>query len=385
MAKNWFERHAKKTIGLIVIVALVAIIFSAEKILKYRNQGFGFNYNLPNRAVRLREYRPTLKLRLMAGITETDYDTLPRKEFLLRIDKDGFIIPSKKHEHAVITLAFIGGSTTECRYVEEEHRFPYLTGVLLEGRLNTKINSFNAARSGNHSLHSLNVLLNKVLPLKPNIVVMMHNINDLTILLYDKSYWKLNSARPVIFDINQEILANCFKIIRDRWIPNLAMALHNFDRSLRLWRKPKKEVKEEDEFAKIRGKKLEVDQEAMVNEFSMNLQAFIDLCKARHITPVLMTMASRLTDKPDKIIEHNVKITSLSYAQFKGLFEAFNETIRRKARENQVQVIDLAKEVPQTREYLYDLVHYNDQGAIKAAEIISEELTPLARQKLTKN
>jgi len=30
-------------------------------------------------------------------------------------------------------------------------------------------------------------------------------------------------------------------------------------------------------------------------------------------------------------------------------------------------------------------VHYNDQGAIKAAEIISEELTPLARRKVAKN
>ena len=97
-----------------------------------------------------------------------------------------------------------------------------------------------------------------------------------------------------------------------------------------------------------------------------------------------MTMASRLTDKPDKIIAHTVKKTPLEYAQLKGLFDAFNETIRRLGRENQVQVIDLAKEVPQTREYLYDLVHYNDHGAIKAAEIISEQLTPLVCREVSK-
>ena len=384
MAKNWFERNSKKTIGLLIIVALVAIIFGAEKILAYKNHGFGFNYDLPHRAIRLREYRPNLKLHLMAGITETDYDTLPRKEFLLRIDKDGFIIPSKKYEHPDITLAFLGGSTTECRFVEEEHRFPYLAGVLLDGKLKVKVNSFNAGRSGNHSLHSLNILMNKVLPLKPQIVVMMHNVNDLTILLYDKSYWNVHSARPVILDINKVIVSNYFKVIRDRWIPNVAMALHSFDNAFRLWRRSKEAGKGQDEFAQIRGKKLDFNKDTMIKEFSMNIQAFIDLCKARRITPVLMTMASRLTDKPDKIIEHTVKKTTLEYAQLKGLFDAFNETIRRLGRENQVQVIDLAKEVPQTREYLYDLVHYNDHGAIKAAEIISEQLTPLVRREVSK-
>ncbi|MFZ5450757.1 MAG: SGNH/GDSL hydrolase family protein [Thermodesulfobacteriota bacterium] len=385
MAKSWFERNSKKTIGLIVIVALIAVIFATEKLLAYRNHGFGFNYDLPHRAIRLREYRPTLKLHLLAGITETDFDTLPRKEFLLRIDQDGFIMPSKKYEHPDITLAFLGGSTTECRYVEEEHRFPYLVGALLERRLNLKVNSFNAGRSGNHSLHSLNILMNKVLPLKPQIVVMMHNVNDLTILLYDKSYWNVHSARPVIMDINHEILANCFKIVRDRWIPNLAMALHSLDNSFRLWRRSKEADKGQDEFAQIRGRKLEFHRDTLINEFSMNLQAFINLCKARRVTPVLMTMASRLTDKPDKIVEHSVKKTTLEYAQLKALFDAFNETIRRQGRENQAPVIDLAQEVPQTREYLYDLVHYNDRGAIKAGEIISEQLAPLMRQTVSQN
>jgi lysophospholipase L1-like esterase len=377
MADNWFEKHPKKTIGMIVIVALIALIFGTEKLLEYKNHGFGFNFDLPYRAIRLREYRPTMNLRLRAGILETHYDTLPRKDFLLRIDRDGFIIPSKKYAHPDITLAFLGGSTTECRYVEEEHRFPYLAGVLLERQLNIKINSYNAARSGNHSLHSLDILLNKVLPLKPNVVVMMHNINDLSILLYYKSYWKSDSSRAVIIDVNQEIVANFFRIMRDRWIPNLSRALRNFDKSLRSLIKSKDAAKDQDEFAHIRGKHLEVDEAAFVEEFSMNLQAFVDLCKARHITPVLMTMASRLKTHPDKIIEDGFREASRDYAQFKALFDTFNETIRRKARENQVLLIDLAKEIPQEREYLYDTVHFNDQGAIKAGEIIGARLTPL--------
>jgi hypothetical protein len=385
MAGNWFEKHPKKTMGLMVIVALFGIIWGVEKILQYKNQGFGFNYNLPNRAIMLREYRPNMRLLWQAGITETNYDTLQRKEYLLRIDNDGFIIPSKKYEYPDITLLFLGASTTECRFVEEENRFPYLAGALLEKAFNIKVNSYNAARSGNHSLHSLNILLNKGFPLKPNIAIMMHNINDLAILMYEKSYWNRNLSRSVIFDINQEIVANFFKIIRDRWIPNLSMALHNFDKRLRSLRRGKEAADNQDEFAQVRGQPPEIDREALNQEFAKNLQAFIDLCKARGVTPVLMTMASRLKAKPDKIIEDTVKKTSLGYAQFKAFFDSFNETIRRQARENRVLVIDLAKGIPPEKEYLYDVVHHNDRGSIKTAELIKEQLSPLVRQMISKN
>ena len=46
---------------------------------------------------------------------------------------------------------------------------------------------------------------------------MMHNINDLSILLHEKSYWNKNKSRSVIFDVNDEIMSNFFKIIRDRY------------------------------------------------------------------------------------------------------------------------------------------------------------------------
>ena len=67
-----------------------------------------------------------------------------------------------------------------------------------------------------------------------------------------------------------------------------------------------------------------------------------------------------------------------------GLFDAFNDAIRKKGRENQVLVIDLARDVPQEKEYLYDIVHFNDGGSIKVAELVSAALEPLARQALQK-
>ena len=123
-------------------------------------------------------------------------DGLVQKPFVLRVDRQGFIMPSKIHDHPDLTIAFLGGSTTECTYVDEDNRFPYLAGRLLERQTHLKVNSYNAGRSGNNTLHCLNVLLNKVVNLKPDIVVLMENINDLAILMYEKTYWN-DQSLPV--------------------------------------------------------------------------------------------------------------------------------------------------------------------------------------------
>lgn len=383
--QNWFERNPKKTLLALCAVVFLIVTFAAEKILKYRSHGMGFNFALPYRAIRLREYRPLMSVYVYPDEDERKgySDSLVFKNYLLRIDQDGFVMPSQKYPHPDLSLAFLGGSTTECRFVDEENRFPYLAGVKLEKKLEVKINSYNAGRSGNHSLHSIDVLLNKLFPLNPNIVVMMHNINDMMILLYEDSYWNKNSSRSVLIDLDREIALNWFRMKRDKYIPYLAAGLRNFSKTMKdMWRGTDND---HDEFAHIRGKKLVIHRQRLLSQFEMNLQSFISLCQARGVTPVLMTMASRLKEKPDqKIADFMKDQMTMGYQDFKGLFDAFNDAIRKKGRENQVLVIDLARDVPQEKEYLYDIVHFNDGGSIKVAELVSAALEPLARQALQK-
>lgn len=51
-----------------------------------------------------------------------------------------------------------------------------------------------------------------------------------------------------------------------------------------------------------------------------------------------------------------------------------NESIRMAGISNKVLVIDLAKEVPQTNVYMYDVVHFNDHGSKHAARLIANRL-----------
>jgi lysophospholipase L1-like esterase len=377
--KNWLERNPKKVIGFIVLLAIGVAAIVTEKLLAVRT------HNLINplgikRSIKLREFNPLYRDVL---VPDPDYlrksDSLEAKKFTMRVDRQGFIMPSKVHDHPDLTLAFLGGSTTECTYVEEENRFPYLTGRLIEPQAGLKVNSYNAGRSGNNTLHCLNILLNKVVNLKPDIVVLMENINDLAILMYEKTYWNTNPSRspiqerlPTFKTVGQD-LRQTFYLVRDLTIPNLSREL----KKISLFkRKPKA-----DEFKDVRGQKITIDQDLLVREFSLNLQTFINICRARSIIPVLMTQASRLTDHPDppiKKIMYQLEISQgITYGEFKRAFDRLNQTIRDVGAKNQVLVIDLAGEIPPVKENICDVAHFNDQGSRLVAARIAADLIPI--------
>lgn len=379
---NWFEQNPKKTFAFIILVILTIGVYCMEKLLAYKNNGIGYNFALKNRAIVLREFRPLLKEYNYPAKEDEPYDTIEKKNYLLRVDENGFIMPSEKYSNPDISLVFLGDSVTAELLVDEEKRFPYLSGVLLEKELNVKINSFNASRTANNTLNTLDILLNKIIPLKPDIAIIMHNNNDVAIMLYEKTYWNNSPTRCLIFDVNEYILGNCFKIIRDKFIPNVSRELRLAGARLRTLFRTRGIDKSNDEFAKMRNTKVNYNTLEMVEQFEMNLQTFITICKIRKITPVLMTMASRFTENPDKAIIDRFKEVVISYQEYKHLFDLFNDSIRKKALENDILLIDLAAAIPPKKEYIYDVIHYNNSGSIKAAEIIKDNLKPLLQQLL---
>ena len=429
--KSWFERNEKKTLFFTVLIMFLLFVFIAEKYFAYRNSQNGIIYGI-ERFIRLKEHPPFSQI----GIIPTGMeDEMKQKGDDFRVDKNGFIEPSKKHDNPDLTIFFLGGSTTECAMVEARNRFPFLVGELLEEKLDKKINSYNSGVSGNNSLHSINILFNKVIPLSPSIVVMMHNINDLTTLLYGDSYWNHNPFRSPII-VKAPNLYRLLKEVKNTFIIN------TWEEFKKLKYKLFPNYGSQGEWPDAREKVIEVNRTKLISEFKMNLKTFINICKARNIIPVLMTQSNRLRDIPndeielkqaggsfnlteqslenlrkevphdniwgnlkalkdqkfkkqnefldavekkigidrtrnykDLILKHGTKLRyGISYKEFKEIYDLFNETIRVVGKENSILVIDLANEIPQEKEYLYDSVHYNDNGSKLAASIISREL-----------
>jgi len=377
--KSFFERHPKKVIFLLVLVVVCGLTLATEKILAWKAGNLRHPQGV-KRYIKLREFEPGYaEVLLPTKELLTVSDTAVQRDYLIRVDENGFIMPSKVHEHPDLVMAFLGGSTTECIYDEENNRFPYLSGRLLEEKTGLKVNSYNAAKSGNNSLHSINILLNKLVELKPDLVVMMHNINDLAVLLYEKTYWNHHPTRsplvekPPCWKTVGKNLEETFQLARDLVIPNLYGAIYRLVHTEGKFKA--------DEFKQIRGRKILVNQEQLVPEFTLNLQTFINICRARQIRPVLMTMPSRLKDRPDPLIARLMKgledQQGISYTDFKGAFDRFNQTIREVGARNQVLVVDLAQEIPPEKEYMSDVAHFTPAGSRLVAQRIVTGLRPL--------
>ncbi len=375
---NWFQQNPRKTLFLVVLMALSLMVVGAEQLLKFlhHRQGIVLEAEVQRRYIKLREPRPGEQLRLRFPKIYLPYtDNAFPKIYRMDIDANGFIKPSQKYLHPDLSLVFLGGSTTECMYMDEENRFPYVVGTILEQQTGKRINSYNGGLSGNNSLHAIDLLLNKVIPLKPRVVVFMEDINDLSTLLYKKTYWSSNNVRAPLETLEKGKLLG--KLLKELLIPQLNEAYRDFKGSLFPQR--------EDEFARERTQKVAVDPAGLAREFARNLEVFVDICRDQDIIPVLMTQANRVTANPDPVVAAYIsqcgKDTGISYQEFKGLYDLFNETIREVGRQKGVLVIDLAREVPPDKEHLYDLVHFNDAGSRFAAKIIAAQLLKVVSSK----
>jgi lysophospholipase L1-like esterase len=363
-------------------VVLLAATYGAEKLLAHLNRTHNLVLFSERRYINLREILPRVDtVDVPPDRAVRDSDALVQKPYRVRTDDRGFMLPYNRYDRPDLTLVFVGGSTVACIYVDEDRRFPYLAGQLLEQQTGKRITAINSGVGGNNSLHSLNLLLNKIIPLKPDVVIMMHNINDLVALIYDRTYWSNNPTRaPIVnfsFYKNLTGLKALTTLARDMYIPNLHAATRVLSR--KLFGKPVQDP--DDEFAHIRGKKLTIDEAALREEFTMNLQTFINICRARRITPVLMTQFNRYKPDPDpkvlKAMQGFAADSGIPVSRFISLYAAFNEAIRDAGKQNGVQVIDLAALIPQDRQYMYDVVHLNNHGSQVAAQLISERLAPL--------
>jgi hypothetical protein len=367
--ENWFQQNPMKTLALVTGVVILFIVFAAEKILQFYNHRHGVFLETDPRYIKLTEYRPLTNFMFPFPQDQQPFtDNVFMKKYPLNVDSDGFIRPSRKYAQPDLSLVFLGGSTTECMFVDEENRFPFVAGVILEQETGKKINSYNGGMSGINTLNCIDILVNKVLPLKPRVVVFMENINDLSTLLYEGTYWNKNTWRSPIQTLHKrESLA---LLLKEIYIPNITAAYKNL--TLTLLRG------EQDQFAAYRGKKPQVDKDKLNQEFAMNLQTIVDICKVRGIIPVLMTQANRITDRPDQVVKTYVgrfgEHASLGYKDFKEIYDSFNATIRQVGQRNQVLVIDLAAEIPPDKTYIYDMVHLNDTGSRYAAGLIAARL-----------
>ncbi len=359
--ENRFEGRGRTVFAvfysLLGLVLLGAALFAVKIVRDEVKRGY-------ERSIILREPRVSSDLSQSPprGLLQVA-DGLEDKPYRLRTDDNGFILPSRVHESPDISIVFLGGSTTECHFMDEKERFPYLVGRNLEAAIGKKVNAYNTGHAGNNTLHCDLILQAKVLPMRPQFAVLMECINDLTFMAMLGDYWSQNATRGIIQDKEYNFAK--------RWIIDNLIG-HK-----------QSKVDAKDEFAGQRTMARNVVPERMSKEYKKNLDLFVFLCRQHDITPVLMTQCNRFTPKLAENLERQIQPIfqswGLSYEQYKVCYDTLNETVRKVAAEQGVLLIDLDRMVPKTRHTMYDVVHLNAEGSRQVADIVTKALTASLR------
>jgi hypothetical protein len=319
-----------------------------------------------NRSILLKEYSPNLNAYIRPDNSYIkDTQNLEQKDFLFRTDKDGFIVGPKDFGNAnkKVSIIFFGGSTTECFYVEEENRFPYLISQNLD------IRTLNGGMSGNNSIHSFLAMIAKGIPYKPNHIVLMHAINDLGALSKSTSYWDAPKGRSIIQsdDITNStsLIYNVARHLKDFLVPNLWLKTrHIFEGRM-------------DEWGSYRDKKSDYNNidKTLTEQFTASLRSFVYTSRSWGVEPILMTQFNRFQADDKFIRDAYEKLPQpVSYDDFVLLYKKTNEIVRKVAKEEKVFLIDLDREIPHSKDYMYDAVHLNTKGSILVAEKITAAL-----------
>jgi lysophospholipase L1-like esterase len=310
-----------------------------------------YRYEIPERVLRLRINHA----RTDHFVDRSAIDP-QRPTVRFRTDERSYILPSRRFEKPDMTVAFLGGSTTECMVVQEELRFPARVSYLLESR-GLKVNTLNAAKSGNTIHDSINVLLNHIVEDKPDIMVLMEASNDIGVL-QSQSY---RSRMGETESFSQAIRFGLQKASTIYFIG--------------LFRKWATTSEQRPDANPVHLEKRESAQIPR-DEYERRLRAFVRISRAFGIEPVLMTQPLaniRNAFTPNWVDPRNQ--------------EVFNHIIRTVGAEEGAVVIDLVRylfeNVPdrnQPMKVFYDGMHVTDDGSEIYAEYIAEHLSPWRRE-----
>jgi lysophospholipase L1-like esterase len=294
---------------------------------------------------------------------------LDGRSYTLRVDDEGFrsrlegpLQPGRAEDR----IFFVGGSTTENRVLPDEDTFPYRVeeALLGEGR---SVRVFNTALNGGMIADSFSLIAHRLLALDPDVIVVMHAINDMRAGLssrFDPSHYE------------------------DRRPPRPARPGDVFQRYSRLYQliiKTRKRLKTRTgldgerylERAQSTPYTTGVDPSRGLPYFRRYLGMIASVCADAGVPLVLMTQPSLYKPVMEPSERDTLWMGWLDHGDLnldpptllRGM-QAYNREIRRFASERDLTLIDLDAAVPKDLEHFYDDCHFTALGNRVVAETI---------------
>lgn len=298
----------------------------------------------------------------------------------------------------------IGGSTTECLYLDQNETWTQLLQIKLNSTSeNRQAWVGNAGMSGMTSRNHLVAM--QSLPLEDwniDTVILLAGVNDFSIRLsqdkdFNPDYMNLDGAhaalvyqtftggnRPLPNDsfLKKTAIWQTLRRIKREIFPDHSS---NYSRnyiqdtegkSYLIWRNNKRHATD------IR--KALPDMSSAIEEYSNNINKIIDIASARSIRIILMTQPTLWTpDLPESIrnllwlggigdFQNKAGAPYYAVDTLESGMKIYNEKLLDICKKRQIECIDLATIVEKNTGYFYDDVHFNENGADKISTYLAQ-------------
>ncbi|MBX2903292.1 MAG: SGNH/GDSL hydrolase family protein [Chitinophagales bacterium] len=346
-------RLVKVLLGLVVLVLAllvvnyIGVLEGESQLLSELNSRF---------LVRMRLLKPSGTTYFIpdASVLGLDSFHLEKKKYYYKVDSNGCIVTDANHQHPDLQIAFFGGSTVQCLFVDEGKRMPEVFTRHLEALTGKKINVFNAAAGGSHSQHTINVLVNNLFDKRLDYAFFYANLNDIGVLAHYGKYNNMNPEKGIFFNVE------AYAALKGKSSEGFLGGVKNYFEAIT-------GKTAYDEFKDVRGNQLITDSTIVLSQVEQALIQIIAICKARQIQPVFVTEVNVMKMLSKSWYSRNMPVfqpTDEEYQQFLVLITQYNNLIVRLCHEQNIQVIDM-RNFDTGFQYFYDAVHFNTRGSEK--------------------
>ena len=309
----------------------------------------------------------------------------------------GLDFVSGKH----LTIIAVGGSTTECLYLSDGKTWPDDLAKLLKERID-KVWVNNAGFDGYSTFGNLVLMRDYIADLHPKIVLFLIGINDI-----GQNMPNVHTDAKVMEDGKfraEESAGWCFSspscfvntLAYHSEFANLALNLYRYLKAGSVMVSQVDIVKtikggvghiqlnpqdlsqliiSEDRIQQV----LEAHNQGYIPQYEERVKSLVEISRNNGIEPILITQPMLYGVGKDDIT--GIDLETVQIHNTNGLLEwkileLYNDVLRKVGKEKGLLVIDLAQKMPHSSLYYYDFMHYTNEGAVKVAKIIYEDLYP---------
>jgi lysophospholipase L1-like esterase len=362
---------------LVLLISLVLVLCFCELVLRvYNPLGFRIKGNKIILPINKKEI-----IHHEHGLGKLDKVVIVQRNSL------GFRGPEPPADFArSLTIATVGGSTTECLDLAEDKTWPHDLGVRLKPNFK-HLWIDNAGLSGNSTFGHYILMQDYLVKLQPKVVLFLVGINDVGLKSerdFDERIHEINFRSLERFlasaAVHSELATAALNLYRFYFPKSVMINNQNDPQETDLRKLLPFSVSHEEQDAIIKD-----HQDHYLSAYKNRLEKLIAICQEHNIIPVLLTQPVLYGNSVDPTtgvnLGHKFVAKDMDGATGWQVLELYNDVTRHVGRDRGVLVIDLAREMPKDSRYYYDLMHYTNPGAEKVADLIAAQLTPLLARK----